>query len=73
MGAHRSEDHRDFRHISIAIVLMLGFAAAAVVLRDTGYRALGQAAMAACIVSFGFSLSTFSHFLRRHRADGSSD
>lgn len=68
-----SDDHRDFRRISSAVLLMVVFAVLAIVLRDAGYRLFGLVLMAACIVSFGFTLTTFSRFLRRHANNGNDD
>lgn len=68
-----SDDHRDFRHIGLAIVLMVAFAVSAIWLRDVGYRWIGQVLMAGCIVSFGFTLTIFSRFLRRHGRNGDGD
>lgn len=68
-----SADHRDFRRISIAALLMVAFALLAIVFRDAGYRLFGLVLMAACIVSFGFTLTVFSRFLRRHANDGNDE
>jgi len=68
-----SEDHRDFRQIGIAVLMMLAFAVAGIVLRDAGYRSIGYLLMAGCIVSFGFTLTVFSRFLRRHAGEGADD
>jgi len=61
-----SDDQRDFRHICVAVLVMLVFAVLALMARDAGYRLVGQSLMAGCIASFGFTLTTFSRFLRRH-------
>ena len=65
-----SDDHRDFRHIGMAMVVMLAFAVLAIWQRDSGHRVIGQLLMAGCIVSFGFTLTVFSRFLRRHGTKG---
>jgi uncharacterized membrane protein len=61
-----SDDHQDFRRIGIAVLLMLALAVLAIGFRDAGHRWVGQLLMAGCIVSFGFTLTVFSRFLRRH-------
>ena len=61
-----SEDHRDFRRIGTAVLLMLVFAVLALALRDAGHRSIALLCMAGCIASFGATLTTFARFLRRH-------
>lgn len=68
-----SADHRDFRRIGTAVLLMFAFAVLAVVCRDAGYRPIAFLLMAGCIASFGFTLTTFSRFLRRHGSQGDGD
>lgn len=68
-----SEDHRDFRRIGTTVLLMLAFAVLAIVLRDAGYRSVAFLFMAGCIASFGFTLTIFSRFLRRHGGEGKGD